>query len=152
MRSVHKFLAGSVLLVGLAAPAAAQSVHVTVQSGQSVAEPNTITVTPFVSTSFGTSQDLGSSLGVGFAVGYDWTRHLGVEFDFGHAFDVAGDNEFLDYRLTDISGNVIYHFDMRHVTPYATVGLGGPRPARHDYTSVCSANSNASSIVRRCVT
>jgi len=125
MRSVHKFLTGSLLIVGLAAPAAAQTtVTATPASGQSVAEPNTITVTPFVSTSFGTSQDLGSSLGVGFAVGYDWTRNLGVEFDFGHVFDVAGDDEFLDYRLTNISGNVVYHFDMRHVTPYATVGLG----------------------------
>ncbi len=125
MRSVHKFLAGSLLIVGLAAPAAAQTtVTATPASGQSVAEPNTITVTPFVSTSFGTSQDLGSSLGVGFAVAYDWTRNLGVEFDFGHVFDVAGDDAVLDYSLTTISGNVVYHFDVRHVTPYATVGLG----------------------------
>ena len=117
MRSVQTFLAGSVLFAGLAAPAA----------GQSVAEPNTITVTPFVSTSFGTSQNLGSSLGIGAAIGYDWTSNLGFEAEFGRVFDVAGDDENLDYKLTNISGNVVYHFDMRRVTPYATVGLGWQR-------------------------
>jgi opacity protein-like surface antigen len=117
MRSVHRLLASSFLFAALAAPAAAQS----------VAEPKTITVTPFVSTSFGTSQGLGSSLGIGVGVGYDWTANLGFEGEFGHVFDVAGDDENLDYKLTNVNANVVYHFDMKRVTPYATVGLGFQR-------------------------
>jgi opacity protein-like surface antigen len=94
---------------------------------QSVAEPNTVTVTPFLSASFGTSNDLGSSLGIGAAVGYDWTKNLGFEFEVGRVFDVAGDDENLDWALTNIHGNVIYHFDAPRVTPYATFGLGWER-------------------------
>jgi OmpA-OmpF porin, OOP family len=101
------------------APAAAQS--------QSVAEPNTVTVTPFLSASFGTSNDLSSSLGIGAAVGYDWTRNLGFEFEVGRVFDVAGDDDNLDWSLTNIHANVIYHFDVPRVTPYATFGLGWER-------------------------
>jgi opacity protein-like surface antigen len=94
---------------------------------QSVAEPNTVTVTPFLSASFGTSNDLGSSLGIGAAVGYDWTKNLGFEFELARVFDVAGDDENLDWALTNIHGNVIYHFDAPRVTPYATFGLGWER-------------------------
>lgn len=94
---------------------------------QSVAEPKTVTVSPFVSTSFGTSNDLGSSLGIGVAVGYDLTSNLGFEFELGRVFDVAGDDDNLDYKLTTISGNAIYHFDVARFTPYATVGLGWER-------------------------
>ena len=43
----------------------------------SVAEPNTITVTPFLSASFGTSEGADSSIGIGGAIGYDLTRRLG---------------------------------------------------------------------------
>ena len=100
-------------------PAAAQA--------QSVAEPNTVTVTPFLSASFGTSNDLSSSLGIGAAVGYDWTRNLGFEFEVGRVFDVAGDDENLDWSLTTIHANVIYHFDVPRVTPYAAFGLGWER-------------------------
>jgi opacity protein-like surface antigen len=91
---------------------------------QSSAEPNTVTVTPFLSASFGTSNDLGSSLGIGGAVGYDWTKNLGFEFEIAHVFDVAGDDETLDWALTNYHGNFIYHFDTPYVTPYATFGLG----------------------------
>jgi opacity protein-like surface antigen len=94
---------------------------------QSVAEPNTVTATPFLSVSFGTSRDLGSSLGIGAAIGYDWTKNLGFEMEFGRVFDVAGDNETLDWSLTTINANVIYHFDVPRVTPYATAGLGWER-------------------------
>jgi opacity protein-like surface antigen len=100
-----------------AAPAAAQS----------LAEPRTVTVSPFLSTSFGTSNDLGSSLGVGVGVGYDFTRNLGVEVELGRVFDVAGEDDNVDHKLTTISANVIYHFDVRRVTPYATAGLGWER-------------------------
>ena len=94
---------------------------------QSVAEPNTVTVTPFLSVSFGTSGDLGSSLGLGGAVGYDWTRNLGFEFEVARVFDVSGDTEDLDWALTNIHADVLYHFDVPRVTPYAAFGLGWER-------------------------
>lgn len=94
---------------------------------QSVAEPNTVTVTPFVSSSFGVSNDLDSSIGIGAAVGYDLTRNLGFEFDIGRVFDVAGDDDNLDWPLTNFSLNVIYHLNVPRVTPYAALGLGWER-------------------------
>ena len=94
---------------------------------QSIAEPKTITATPFLSASFGTPNDLGSSLGIGAGIGYDFTRNLGVEVEFGRVFDVAGDDDNIDHSLTTINGNFIYHFDVVRVTPYATAGLGWER-------------------------
>lgn len=95
---------------------------------QAAIEPNTVTVTPFLSTSFGVSDDRSSSLGIGAAVGYDWTRRLGFEFEVGRVFDVAGDDDNVDWALTNISGNVIYHFPAGpRFTPYATAGLGWER-------------------------
>jgi opacity protein-like surface antigen len=117
MRSIVRIL----LVVGLLGVAAAPA------TAQSVAEPKTVTVTPFASVTFGTSQDLGSSLGIGGAIGYDWTPNVGAEFELGRVFDVAGDNDALDTQITTISGNFIYHFDVLRVTPYATVGLGWER-------------------------
>lgn len=114
MRFITRIGAAVLLVAGTAATADAQS----------VAEPNTVTATPFVSVSFGTSQNLGSSLGIGGAIGYDWTSNIGFEFELGRVFDVAGDDDVLDYKLTTINGNFIYHFDVKRVTPYATLGLG----------------------------
>jgi len=94
---------------------------------QSVAEPRGVTITPFLSAVFGTSNDLGGSLGVGAAIGYDLTSSLGFEGEFSHAFDLLGDNANIDWSLTNFTGNVVYHFDARHVTPYATLGLGFER-------------------------
>ena len=108
-------IAASVLGIG-AVDARAQA--------RSVAEPNTITATPFLSVSFDASHGAESSLGIGGAIGYDWTRRLGFEFEVGHVFDVAGDTDNLDWSLTNFSGNVVVHFDAPHVTPYATAGLG----------------------------
>ena len=122
MQLYLKVLAVSGMCLSVAATASAQSAAPAVT--QSVAEPNTITVTPFVSVSFGLSEDWKSSLGVGAAVGYDLTKNLGFEFELGHVFDVAGDDANLDFDLTNISGNVIYHFDVPRVTPYATLGIG----------------------------
>jgi opacity protein-like surface antigen len=93
----------------------------------SVVEPNTITVTPFLSGSFGTSNGGDSSLGIGAAIGYDWTRRLGFEFEIGRVFDIAGDTANLDWSLTNFSGNVVVHFDAPRLTPYATAGLGWER-------------------------
>jgi len=103
---------------GAAAPAAAQS----------IARPNSWTLTPFLHTSV----DVGdpapdNSLGLGFAVGYDWTSNLGFEGELSHLFDVAGDTADVDWSVTTFSANAIYHFDVRRVTPYATLGLGVER-------------------------
>lgn len=123
MQFIRSGVVGSALVGALAlipSVAAAQA--------QSAAEPRTVTMTPFLSGSFGTSNNLGSSLGAGFAVAYDWTRNLGFEFEIGHVFDVAGDDDNLDWSLTNISVNAIYHFDgVPRVTPYATLGIGSER-------------------------
>ena len=95
---------------------------------QSVAEARSWTATPFVSVIFGTSGDATtSSLGLGAAVGYDVTSNLGFEGELGHIFDIQGDSDHVDWSLTTITANVVYHFDVRRVTPYATAGLGWQR-------------------------
>lgn len=93
-------------------------------AAQSAAEPKTWTVTPFLNTSLSTSNDLGNSLGLGVAIGYDLTAALGFEGELGHAFDFLGDDANLDWSITNVSANVVYHFDVPRVTPYATFGLG----------------------------
>lgn len=122
-------------LLGGAALAALSAFIPSQARAQSVAEPNTFTATPFLSVSFGTSNGLGSSLGIGGAVGYDWTKNLGVEAEFGRVFDVAGDDDNLDWGLTTITGNVVYHFDVPRATPYAVIGLGWER-SNPDYEIV----------------
>jgi opacity protein-like surface antigen len=107
------------LIVTLLVPAAA--------GAQSVAEPQTWTVTPFVGVSLGTGTGRTSSLGLGAAVGYDITANLGVEAELGRTFDVAGDTDFVDWSLTNLHANAVYHFDVVRVTPYATAGLGFER-------------------------
>jgi len=96
-------------------------------AAQSITEARTWTLTPFVSGAFGTSENLGSSLGVGVGVTYDLTTHLGIEGEFGHVFDVLGDNENIDQSLNTVSGNAVYNFSVPRVTPYATFGLGFER-------------------------
>jgi opacity protein-like surface antigen len=115
-------------LISGAALAAAVTLVPAAAHAQSVVEPNTITATPFLSVSFGTSNDLGSSLGIGGAIGYDWTRNLGFEFEVGRVFDVAGDDDLVDWSLTNINANVVYHFsNVPRFTPYAIAGLGWER-------------------------
>jgi opacity protein-like surface antigen len=91
---------------------------------QSLAEPKTITLTPFVSAGFGTSDGLGGSPGVGVAIAYDFTSNLGVEGEITHLFDVAGDDANVDSSVQNYNANAIYHFNVKHATPYATFGLG----------------------------
>jgi opacity protein-like surface antigen len=92
---------------------------------QSVAEPNSWTITPFLGTSLGLdAPSAGNSLALGVGVGYDLTANIGFEGELSHLFDIAGDNENLDWSVTNFSGNFLYHFDVIHVTPYATFGLG----------------------------
>ncbi len=93
-------------------------------AAQSAVEPNTITLTPFLSGAFDTSDGLGKSLGVGVAIGYDLTTRLGLEGELGHVFDVVGDDAKVDLSLTSVSGNIVYNFHAPRVTPYATFGVG----------------------------
>ncbi|MEP6915922.1 MAG: outer membrane beta-barrel protein [Acidobacteriota bacterium] len=96
-------------------------------AAQSLAEPKTWTVTPFVSGSFGTSDGLGGSLGIGGAITFDVTSHLGIEGELGRVFDVLGNDANVDWAITNVSGNVVYNFDAKRITPYATFGLGVER-------------------------
>jgi opacity protein-like surface antigen len=96
-------------------------------AAQSLAEPHTVTVTPFVSASFGTSSGLGGSLGLGGAVAYDFTSNLGIEGELGYVFDVLGNDSNRDWAITNVSANAVYNFDVKRITPYATFGLGVER-------------------------
>ncbi len=95
-------------------------------AAQSVAQPRTWTVTPFIDVAVGTNAPTGSG-GIGAAVGYDLTSNLGFEGELGHLFDVSGEADNVDWSVTSFSGNVLYHFDVLRVTPYATAGLGFAR-------------------------
>jgi opacity protein-like surface antigen len=97
-------------------------------AAQSIAEPRTWTVTPFLGTSMGLGDPANNdSLTLGVAVEYDWTSNLGFEGELGHLFDVAGDTADLDWSITNFSANALYHFDVKRVTPYATFGIGFER-------------------------
>jgi hypothetical protein len=92
-----------------------------------VIEPRTITVTPFLGVGFGVSNELDSSLGLGASVEYDLTRNLGFEGEFSRLFDVVGDNDNLDWSVTNFTASVLYHFPVPRVAPYAAFGLGWER-------------------------
>ena len=124
MRSVARICSGVLLVIGASAGHPAAVSAQSTAPAQSLAEPQTATVTPFLSTSFGTSQNLGGSLGIGVAVGYDLTRNIGFEGEIGHLFDVLGNDANQDSSITNYSANGVYHFDVSRFTPYATFGLG----------------------------
>jgi opacity protein-like surface antigen len=112
-------LTGPVALVG-ASPAAAQS----------IAEPGTWTVTPFIHTSLGVSSPApNDSVGLGVGIAYDLTHNVGFEGEIGHLFDVD-DTAQVDWSITNFSINGVYHFDVMRVTPYVTFGLGMERSRR----------------------
>lgn len=109
-------------------------------SAQSLAEPRSWTVTPFLSTSLGAGVPgpdealdrlLNESVGLGVAVGYDLTHNLGFEGEISHLFDIAGDTDNIDWSVSNFSANALYHFDVKRVTPYATFGIGFER-SRYD--------------------
>lgn len=103
-----------VVVAATAAPAAAQA---------PVTEPGTWTATPFLSLTFGGDGD-STSLGLGGAVGYDFTDVLSVEGELGYVFDLAGDSDATDWSVTSLSGNALYHFPLENGwAPYATGGL-----------------------------
>jgi Outer membrane protein beta-barrel domain len=94
-------------------------------AAQSIAQPRSWTLTPFLHTSAGVGDPAPeNSGGLGVAVGYDWTSNLGFEGEVSHLFDVAGDTDDVDWSITNLSANAVYHFNAKHVTPYATFGIG----------------------------
>jgi opacity protein-like surface antigen len=97
-------------------------------AAQNLPEPRTWTVTPFLHTSIGIGDPApDDSPGLGVAVAYDWTSKLAFEGEVSHLFDVAGDDADIDWSVTNFSANVVYRFDTKYVTPYATAGLGMER-------------------------
>lgn len=112
--NLTRFAAALALLAVTALPAAAQA---------PVTEPGTWTATPFLSLTFGGDGD-STSLGVGGAVGYDFTDLLSVEGELAFVFDLAGDSDATDWSVTSLSGNALYHFPLENGwAPYATAGL-----------------------------
>lgn len=97
-------------------------------AAESLAQPRTWTVTLFLCTSAGISDPArGNSIGLGVALAYDWTPNLGFEGEFSHLLDVAGDTAAVGWSISNFSASGVYHFDVLHVTPYATFGLGFER-------------------------
>jgi opacity protein-like surface antigen len=97
-------------------------------AAQSIAQPRSWTVTPFLHTSVGVGDPApDDSGGIGVAVGYDWTYNLGFEGEISHLFDVEGSTDDIDWSITNFSLNAVYHFDVKRLTPYATFGIGVER-------------------------
>ena len=95
------------------------------------------TVTPFLSLSFGGNADT-SSVGFGGALGYDFTDLVSFEGEIGYVFDLIGDDDFADWSVTTLSGNVLYHFPLENGSaPYVTGGITLARSTR-DFTDVTS--------------
>ena len=91
------------------------------------AEPGVWSITPFLSFTFGGDAD-SSSLGLGGAVGYDFTDRISVEGEAAYVFDLAGDDKFIDWSVMSFGANVLYHFPTEYVAlPYATAGVGFAR-------------------------
>jgi opacity protein-like surface antigen len=98
---------------------------------QSIAQPRSWTVTPFLQTSLGMGDPApDDSLGLGVAVAYDWTFNLGFEGEISHLFDVAGDTNVVDWSVSNFSANALYHFDVKRFTPYVTLGMGIERSSQ----------------------
>ena len=120
----HRAVCGSFCTIVLVAMACG----VSPADAQSLSRPGTWTVTPFLQTSAGVSgTDTDNSIGLGVAASYDLTSNLGFEGELGHLFDVLGNDANVDWSVTNVSANAVYHFDVAHVTPYATFGLGFER-------------------------
>lgn len=99
-------------------------------AGQSIAEPRTWTVTPFIHTSLGVGFPApNDSIGIGGAIAYDLTPNLGFEGELSHLFDVDNTAD-VDWSITNFSVNAVYHFDVQRATPYATFGMGMERSSR----------------------
>src|SRR5258706_15648449 len=127
MRSCVRICSGLVLAVAAVAvhppPAWAQSAPAThpAQTAQSLAEPNTLTLTPFLSTAFGTSQDLGGSLGLGVAVGYHLSRNIRVMGGLGPLFDAPGNDTNQDGCLTKSKHKGLYLLHASPIIPISTL-------------------------------
>lgn len=84
-------------------------------------------VTPFLSLTFGGDAD-STSLGAGAAAAYSVTDVVAVEAEVSYAFDLAGDDNEIDWTLLGASANLLYHFPLENgMVPYATAGVGVSR-------------------------
>jgi hypothetical protein len=127
-------------LLSAALLAAATCIAASPAAAQSIAQPGTWSVTPFLGSSTGIGLPnldvldplIDNSVGLGVTVSYDLTSNLGFEGEVAHLFDVAGDTDVIDWAVSNFSANAVYHFNARHVTPYATFGLGVERSAFDD--------------------
>ena len=119
MRCVVQRFARAVALIGrAAAPAHAQS----------VAEANSVTVTPFVGVTFGGIGRISAAALASAGRSATTGRRTSASNSSSAVCSTSpGKTTILDIPLTTISGNFVYHFDVVHVTPYATVGLGWER-------------------------
>ena len=118
-----KLTAALALVLLFSVPAAAQTPAGEVPVTTPVAA-GAWTVTPFLSFTFGGNGD-SSSLGLGGALGYDFTDLLSVEGELAYVFDLIGDDEAADWSVLSLGGNVLYHFPLANgMAPYATAGLG----------------------------
>ena len=103
------------------------------------AEAGVWTVTPFLSFTFGGDTD-STSLGVGGAVGYSFTGNFALEGEVGYVFDMAGDDDDVDWSLIGGAANLLYQVPLENgITPYAAFGVGFGR------ASLSSAGADSSS-------
>ena len=87
-------------------------------------EPEGVTLTPFVGVAFGGDFE-SSPASFGAALGYGMNSRISVEGELGFVPDAEqGLIGEVDSTVWTLSGNVLYHFVARNVTPYATGGLG----------------------------
>ena len=87
-------------------------------------EPEGLTLTPFVDLGFAGDYE-NTPGGFGVALGYGANNRISLEADF--SLTPNGEQGVLaefDSTVWSLSGNVLYHFLARDVTPYVALGLG----------------------------
>jgi opacity protein-like surface antigen len=114
---VHESSWVRVLFVGFALVLAARPA-----SGQ-IIRAERWSVTPLVGVSFGGDIN-GSAMSIGAAGAYDWSTNLGFEGELTIHPNIAGFPTGLDWRVVTFTANVVYHFDIEQIAPYATFGVG----------------------------
>jgi opacity protein-like surface antigen len=121
------FATAALMTLGVAGPAAAQA-GASQTAAQTVApllpEPEGLTLTPFVNLAFAGDYE-NTPAGFGLALGYGANNRIALEGDF--SINPDGEQGILaefDSTVWQLSGNVLYHFTARQMTPYVALGLG----------------------------
>lgn len=111
-------------------------------------DPGHWTVTPFIG--FGFSGDVDSATGAfGAAAGYVWNGRLSFEGEF-NALPSSESNGLaeVDTSAWSVTGNALYHFSGRRVSPYGVIGIGlGHGSADVDDSAVPSAATSSTEFV-----